>query len=207
MKTLAIISGKGGSGKTTLALHLAVAAERLALRVALLDIDPQSSAAIWADAREGESPSVTSLTPNRLRKVLGVAAEAGAALAIIDSAPHSDSAAIAAAEAADLVLVPCRPGILDLTAIGATARILKLSGKPAFVVLNAVPPHAPRLIDDAREAVKAHGLAVAPVTIAQRAAFAHSLTAGQTAQEFEPSGKASEEISALFAWLRKELAL
>jgi chromosome partitioning protein len=67
-----------------------------------------------------------------------------------------------AAEVADLVLVPCRPGILDLRAIGSTARIGKVAGKPAFVILNAAPPHAPRLIEDARAAVATHGLDVAP---------------------------------------------
>jgi chromosome partitioning protein len=206
MKTVAILSGKGGSGKSTIAMHLAVAAERRGAPVAVLDIDPQASAATWKDTRADESPSVTSLQPSRLAKALQVAENAGAVLALIDTAPHSADAAIAAAEAADLVLVPCRAGILDLRAIGATARVVKLAGKPAFVILNAVPPHAPRLIDDAREAVKAHGLEVAPIVIAQRAAFAHALTVGQTAEEYEPGGKASEEISALFKWLRSTLA-
>jgi chromosome partitioning protein len=207
MKTVAILSGKGGSGKSTLALHLAVAAERSGAPVAVLDIDPQASAAAWADSRADETPSVTSLQPSRLAKALEVAAAAGAALAIIDTAPHSADAAIAAAEAADLVLVPCRPGILDLRAIGVTARIVKLANKPAFVILNAAPPHAPRLIDDARKAVNSHGLEVSPVVIAQRAAFAHALTGGQTAEEYEPGGKAAEEITALFAWLRSVLAM
>ena len=112
-----------------------------------------------------------------------------------------------AAEASDLILVPCRPGILDLRAIGSTARIVKVAGKPAFVVLNAAPPHAPRLIEDARTAVATHGLKVAPVVIAQRAALAHSLTVGQTAEEYEPGGKAAEEIAALFAWLLTVLAV
>ena len=112
-----------------------------------------------------------------------------------------------AAEVSDLILVPCRPGILDLRAIGSTARIVKVAGKPAFVVLNAAPPHAPRLIEDARTAVATHGLDVAPVVIAQRAAFAHSLTAGQTAEEYEPGGKAAEEIAALLAWLLTVLAI
>jgi chromosome partitioning protein len=207
MKTVAILSGKGGSGKSTIALHLAVSAERRGYSVAVLDIDPQASAATWADSRSSETPSVTSLQPSRIAKAIETAREAGAALALIDTAPHSADAAMIAAEAADLVLVPCRPGILDLRAIGSTARILKLAAKPAFVVLNAAPPHAPRLIDDARAAVATHGLEVAPVVIAQRAAFAHSLTVGQTAEEYEPGGKAAEEIAALFAWLLNVLAV
>ena len=145
MKTVAILSGKGGSGKSTIALHLAVAAERRGYSVAVLDIDPQASAATWADSREGDRPSVTSLQPSRIVKALETARGAGAALAIIDTAPHSADAAMIAAEVADLILVPCRPGILDLRAIGSTARIVKVAGKPALVVLNAAPPHAPRI--------------------------------------------------------------
>jgi chromosome partitioning protein len=207
VKTLAILSQKGGTGKTTLALHLAVAAERMDIGVAVLDLDPQASAAGWKDSRPDETPSVISLQPTRMAKALEVAAASGAGLAIIDSAPHSADAAIAAAEAADLILIPCRAGILDLRAIATTARIVKLTGKPAYVVLNHTPTRAPRLIEDATQAVKQHGLEVAPVVIHQRSAFAHALTAGQTAQEYEPEGKAAQEITALFKWLQKLLKL
>jgi chromosome partitioning protein len=207
MKTIAILSQKGGTGKTTLALHLAVAAERRNIPVVVLDLDPQASAAAWKDSRADESPSVTSIQSSRLGKALEVAESAGAALVIIDSAPHSADAAIAAAEAADLILIPCRAGILDLRAIATTARIVKVTGKPAFVVLNAAPIRAPRLMEDAVAAVQQHGLAVAPVVIHQRSAYAHALTAGQTAEEYETEGKAAEEIGELFKWVGSLLAL
>ena len=92
-----------------------------------------------------------------------------------------------------------------MRAIGTTAEIVKLAGKPAFVVLNAIPPGATRLLADARAGAAVHGLAVAPVAIEQRAAFGHALTAGQTAQEFEPEGKAAEEIVQLYDWLQEQL--
>jgi chromosome partitioning protein len=207
MKTLAILSQKGGTGKTTLALHLAVAAERRDVPAVVLDLDPQASAAGWKDSRSDETPSVISLQPSRLAKALEVAKANGAELVIIDSAPHSADAAVAAAEAADFVLIPCRAGILDLRAIATTARIVKITGKPASVVLNTAPPRAPRLIEDATEAVKQHGLEVAPIVIHQRSAYAHALTAGQSAEEYEPDGKAAEEIAELFQWLRKLLKI
>lgn len=122
-------------------------------------------------------------------------------MTFIDTAPHATDAALAAAEAADLVLIPCRAGILDLRAIGTTARAVKLAGKSAYVVLNAMPPRAPNVLTDARAAVAVHGLEVAPVTMQQRAAYAHALTAGQTAQEYEPIGKAADEIGRLYTWL------
>lgn len=84
---------------------------------------------------------------------------------------------------------------------------MKVVARPAYVVINAAPPRAPRLLEDAIEAIGQHGLPVAPVTIHQRSAYAHALTAGQTAEEYEPEGKAAEEVAALFTWMHKLLAL
>ena len=205
MYTVAILSQKGGTGKTTLTLHLAVASERAGQPSAVIDLDPQASAAGWKDSRAAEAPVVVPVPPSRLPQAIEAAKSGGAALTLIDTAPHATDAALAAAEAADLVLVPCRAGILDLRAIGTTARAIKLAGKPAYVVLNAMQPRASNVLADARAAVAVHGLRVAPFTMQQRAAYAHSLTAGQTAQEYEPLGKAAAEISQLYAWLKREL--
>lgn len=206
MKTVALLSQKGGTGKTTLSLHLAVASERAGQATVVIDLDPQASAAGWKDSRSQESPTVVSVPPTRLPQALQAANAGGAGLAIIDTAPHSESASLAAARAADLVLIPCRPGILDLRAIGTSAELARLAGKRAFVVLNCMPPRATNLAADAREAVAAHGLEVAPVLMQQRAAYGHALTAGQTAQEFEPAGKATEEITRLYNWLKTKLS-
>ena len=206
MKTVAIVSQKGGSGKTTLALHLATAAEAARLPTVLLDLDPQASASGWKDSRPGETPVVVPLPHTRLAQGLQAAKDGGARLAVIDTAPHTEAPAMGAIRAADLVLIPSRPGILDLRAIGSTAELVKLAQKPAFVVLNAMPPRATQLLADATAAVAVHDLKVAPVTFQQRAAFAHALTAGQTAPEFEPDGKAAEETAALIKWLRKVLS-
>jgi chromosome partitioning protein len=205
MKIVAIESQKGGSGKTTTALNLAVAAERAGQIVVVIDLDPQASAAGWKDSRPGETPVVVSIAPARLPQALKAAEDGGADLVLIDTAPHAESAALAAAKAADFVVIPSRAGILDLRAIGSTADVVKLAGKPAAVVLNAMPPGATRLFADAKEAVTVHGLDVAPVSIQQRAALNHSLTVGQTAQEFEPGGKAADEIIELYDWLKKQL--
>ena len=205
MYVVAILSQKGGTGKTTLSLHLAVAAERAGHVAAVIDLDPQASAAGWKDSRPGETPVVVPIPASRLAQALDLARGAEAEIVFLDTAPHSSEVALAAAEAADLVLIPCRAGILDLRAIGATARLAKIAGKPAHVVLNSMPPRANNVIADAREAVTVHGLDVAPVTIQQRVAYAHALTAGQTAQEYDPDGKASEEITELYAWLRTVL--
>jgi len=205
MHTVAILSQKGGTGKTTLALHLAVAAGQKGQSVAVLDLDPQASSAGWKDSRPGDDPYVIALPHTRLSQALELAKEGGATLALIDTAPHSEGAALAAAKAADVILIPCRAGILDLRAIGTTAELAKLAGKPAYVVLNAMPPRASQVLADAREAVATHGLAVAPVAIQQRAAYGHALTVGKTAQEYEPDGKAAEETAQLYQWLHSVL--
>jgi chromosome partitioning protein len=202
MKVISILSQKGGAGKTTLALHLAAAVETAGLPSVVIDLDPQASAAGWKDSRQAETPVVISLPPTRLPQGLQAAREGGAAIVVVDTAPHSESAALGAARAADLILIPCRPGILDLRAIGTTAELVKLAQKPAYVVLNAMPPRATQLLADVRAAVGVHGLQVAPVTLQQRVAFAHALTIGATAPEYEPEGKAAEEVAAMLAWLR-----
>ena len=151
---------------------------------------------------------MVSIPAARLTQAMAAARVAAADLALIDSAPHSGDVALAAAEVADLILIPCRPGILDLRAIGATARIVKLARKAAFVVLNAMPPNAPNILADARAAVGVHGFDVrAPAfhLLQQRAAFAHALTVGKTAHEHEPGGKAAEEIAQLYEWLWGQL--
>lgn len=206
MRTVAIVSQKGGTGKTTISLHLAVAAHKAGKAAVVIDLDPQASSAGWKDSRAGEEPVVVALPAARLPQALEAARSGGADLIIIDTAPHSGDVALAAAEAADLVLIPCRPGILDLRAIGSTARAVKLAGKPAYVVLNTLPPRAPNVLADARAAVAVHGLDVAPVALQQRATFAHALTVGKTAQEYEPGGKAAEEISSLYDWLSEVIA-
>jgi chromosome partitioning protein len=199
MKTIAVISQKGGAGKTTLALNLACAAERAGLATAVVDLDPQASAKGWHDQRQQDAPAVISAQAARLPEVIETARAHGAALVILDTAPHSEATALAAARAADLILIPCRPAILDIRAIATSADVAALAKKQAVAVLNAVPPQG-RLPEEAEDAIRSYGLIVAPIRLGQRAAFVHSLTLGQTAIEFEPLGKAAQEVTALFEW-------
>ena len=206
MKIVAVISQKGGTGKTTLSVHLAVAAERSGKSAVVIDLDPQASAASWKDQRHNDTPAVVSAQSARLNEVLDTAAAHGAALTIIDTAPHSESAALSAARAADLVLIPCRPAILDLRAIGTSIDLAKLADKSPQIVFNAVPPRG-RLADEAAEAVAIYGAPVSPLRLCHRAAFMHSLTAGQTAQEYDPTGKAAAEVSQLYMWMCGQVGL
>ena len=110
MYTIALLAQKGGTGKTTLAVHVAADFEGAGGSAALVDLDPQASAALWGDKR-GRSPFVGAVPAARLEAALAAARRSGAGLVVIDTAPHSESAALAAARAADLALVPLRPGL------------------------------------------------------------------------------------------------
>jgi len=201
MKIIAVISQKGGAGKTTLAINLAVAAELAGVRsVTLVDLDPQASASVWGDNREALTPRVESAQANRLQQCLDRARADGGGFTVIDTAPHSETAALAAARAADLILIPCRPAVLDLHAIGTTIDLARLAGTPAAVVLNSIPSRG-ALADEAAEAVAGYEVTLAPVRIVQRAAYVHSLTCGKSIQEFEPRGKGAEEIDRLYRWI------
>src|SRR3546814_7800443 len=96
MPTIAIISQKGGAGKTTLALHLAAAAEDSGHTALVIDVDPQATASQWAAWRQDAPPVVIDSAPPRLAAKIEQATGQGAAFIVIDTPPHADSAASAA---------------------------------------------------------------------------------------------------------------
>lgn len=200
MKTIAIISQKGGAGKTTLAVHLATAAALAGHNAAIVDCDPQGTAASWGDRRRADTPEVVSGQAARLSVLIEAARANGAAFLVVDTAPNADQTALRAAQSADVVLIPCRAATFDLEAIQATLTLGQIAQRPAYVVLNAIPPRS-GIGREAAEGLTAQGAHVAPVMISQRAAFTHGVIDGRTAQEFEPGGKAAEEVASLYAWL------
>ena len=206
MKTVAIVSQKGGSGKTTLALHLAVASSLQTRNTAVIDLDPQASATKWADRREAELPVVLSAHASRLAHEISRVSETGGEIVFVDTAPHSDSAALEAAKFSDLILIPCRPAILDMEAISNTLDLVKTTRKPVSVVMNAVAPQGHEAAE-AAEAITGLDVQVCPVMLVNRVAFARALITGQTAQEFEPDGKAAREASQLHKFICAQLQL
>jgi chromosome partitioning protein len=208
MKTISLVNQKGGVGKTTLALHIATAFHSAGFATVILDLDPQASSTEWHDARGEESlPYVESVVPARLERAIKTSKEIGTDLLILDTAPHAEVTALEASQAADLILTPSKPGIMDIRALRKTAKMLKLAAKPAFVVLNEIPPQG----DDADEAEAAIRtdkdirMEVCPIRLIKRKAYSRSLILGQTAQEFAPSDKAAEEVEQLHMWVRSQL--
>jgi chromosome partitioning protein len=196
MKTLALVCQKGGAGKTTLAIHLAVEAAANGVRTLIMDLDPQASAARWGDRRQ---PSVIDVdvaveAAARLEASLEAAGRDGYDLVILDTAPHADQSALRAARAADLILIPMRCSILDLDAAGTTLDLCALARRPAVVVFNAIRS---KVVQEAAAALKRLGGEVCTTIIRERVAFRHALVDGRVAREFEPAGAAASEITAL----------
>lgn len=205
MPTIAIISQKGGAGKTTLALHVAAAAHDAGRVALVVDTDPQATASQWAAWRHDAPPEVIDSPPPRLAAKIAQARGQGAEFIVIDTPPHADSAARAAVEIADLVLIPCRPSAFDLSAIQTTAKLVQLLRKPAFVVFTAGPPNAPRVYQEAGELVESYGTPPCPIQIPDRAAYRHASAEGRTVMELEPQGKAAGDIRHIYKWTCQQI--
>ena len=183
-------------------MHLAVLAAESGRRVLLVDTDPQRSAADWWRVRKTDVPQLVECAAKRVPAVLEAAAADGIDLVVVDTRPSVEADTAEIARLADLVLIPTRPGILDLRAIAATVEVVLSAKRAAWIVLNAVP--AARgfgengLTAEARRALAAYRIPVAEAAIGGRAAFAHALIDGRSVTEFEPDGKAARELRNLF---------
>ena len=196
MQVIALLSTKGGAGKTSLATALAVE-----MGAVVLDLDPQASACRWRDRREAAFPVVTDVAPARLRPTLDAARARRVATVVLDTPPRSETAALEAARAADLVVVPCRPQIVDLETVPTTIQLLALARDPlAVAVLVEVPPRGQRA-DQARRAIQRLGLRVCPHTLGHRAAWGDASALGLTVGEYQPGGRAAVEFRRVVEWL------
>src|SRR5208337_1506231 len=131
------------------------------------------------------------------------ARKADMALAIIDTAGRNDDSALAAARVADLVLIPCRPNMVEIETLSAVGDLLRLAGSPpAFVLLNGIHPTATKQADEAREMVRQiFGLMSTPVHLCHRGAYAEAPTTGKAPHDLDPEGRAANELDRLFRFV------
>ena len=191
MNTWQLLARKGGAGKTTLALHLAVAAAATGRAVAIVDADEQASALAWASRRDTIAPIILVVAGGR--DLASTIARIDADLVIVDSPP---SAQARGAWQADRIIVPVQPSALDLGALGATLDLLGGRKLDALAVLTRCPPRSVET-DEARAYIRGLGLRVARTTIGERRDYARALATGAAATESAPRSRAAREITDL----------
>ncbi len=200
MKVLALTTQKGGTGKSSLAVSLAVAAQERGLKVYVIDLDPQGTAKNWYERRQASTPEVATVDPNRLGTALAALKRQGLNLVILDTPGVDTPAATAAMQAADLCLIPARPSVADIEATRPTVRSLSKLGRPFAFVLNQCPPGRSIRTTDAFRVLQLAG-AVAGVSLAMRADHMDALASGQGVTERDSSGKAAGEVRDLLQWI------
>ncbi len=204
MRVIVFASQKGGSGKTTLSGHVAVAAEQDGFGpVALVDTDPQGSLAKWWNVRETAEPAFIQSVFSNLFNDLDQARNEGFRLVVVDTPPAVTRAIAEVVSFADLVVVPTRPSPHDLRAVGPTVDIVEAKKKQMIFVVNGATARA-RITSEAAVALSQHGT-VAPTMVHHRVDFAASMIDGRTVLESNPSGRSSKEIRELWSYMKDRL--
>ena len=204
MHTIIFANQKGGAGKTTLAAHLGVAAEADgAGPVAFLDLDRQGSLTNWWQERAAEAPAFAPTTFAAFASTLGQLPREGIKLAVIDTPPVDQAGMGELLALATLVIIPIKPSPHDLRAAGATVERVRQAGRPFAFALNMTKPNA-RITAEAAAALSEHG-PVAPAMIGDRVDFAGAMVDGRTVQELDPRGRSSQEIAALWSYVKRRI--
>jgi chromosome partitioning protein len=205
LRIWSFIQQKGGVGKTTLCLNLAVAAEAKGERVLVVDLDPQGSAVFWSTTRGTNKPTIIDALPERLPDIIRAAPELGATLLMIDAPSRLDPVALAAIRVSDLVVCPAATDLLNLAPLQETVALIETADKlgVAVGVLNNIDGTAKK-IEHARGVLAALNLAVAPTSILHLPQFAAAYDKGKAVIELKPAdGKAATQIDALWGDLDK----
>ena len=207
MHTIALVSQKGGTGKSTLAIGLAIAAMQDGHKVCLLEANPQGTVSNWRRRRTQSEPTVETVTGHGdLAHRLPFLERCGVTLTIIDTAGGHSATTVAAIEAADLCLIPARPSPADIEASAPTLATIRASDKPFAFVLNQTPVRSFRLtnaaasLSDTATALNASGVLALPY-IVLRNDQQDALGAGLAVTEYALCGKSADEISGLWQWV------
>lgn len=205
MKVISVIGQKGGTGKTTLAEILAVAFAADGQATIGIDLDPQTSLCSWGDLRSADDPAIIDTQHSRLNKTLDAAKGQGVDVAIIDTAGRAEQAAMAAALASDLVILPLQPTAADLTTVEATQRIIQLAKvKASFAVLMRVKARGTRHTETTAF-LEGQGIEVCPHVIGDRVTYQDAAAAGLVPAEYEPQGKAALETQHVYMYTKNKL--
>jgi chromosome partitioning protein len=207
MHTIAMVSRKGGTGKSTLAIGLAVAAMEAGHQVCVLEADPLATVSNWRRRRTAAWPTVETIHHGYalFHRVSELACR-DVTLTIVDTAGGWNDASRAAMAAADFCLIPARPSPADIEAAAPTLAAVRESGKPFAFVLNQVPPRSARLkaaagsLGERAVALKIASVLALPA-IVLRNDQQDALGMGCGITEYAPRGKSAKEIRELWRWV------
>jgi chromosome partitioning protein len=209
MNVITVASRKGGAGKTTLCAHLAALAQSQGHKCQIIDGDPQGSLTLCNRLRSGTAMPLAT-AERGIDRALAIAQVAGAEWVFIDTSPTMWVVVQEAIRAATLVLIPARPGFLDLDAVRETVKTARERNKPYAVVLNACPVkrderEAPA-VAQSRAYLDREGVPVFAGQISHRAAFSSTLADGASAGEAEPNSLAAAEVAKLWNAVERSIA-
>jgi chromosome partitioning protein len=204
MHTIVLGTQKGGTGKSTLTIGLAVAATDSGQRVGIIDADPQGTVSNWGRRRTNPKPRVE-------RAGIGLAIERalhelrreGITVAIIDTPATNNVVSTSAIDAADLCLIPARPSPADIEAALPTVSLVRKLDKRFAFILNQTPAHGHRA-SEAAIALSAAGRLALPY-IVQRNDHQDALGVGLGVTEYDDRGQAAEEVRGLWRWVWRAL--
>jgi chromosome partitioning protein len=201
MQVFALVTQKGGTGKSSLAISLAVAAEQAGLKSAIVDIDPHGTASEWFQRRKAATPEVARVHWSYLSSQIYAFERSGHDLVVVDTPGADDSAAAAAIREAGFSLLPVRPSIADIEAMKPTLRYLNDRNKPFAFVLNQCPVGGrTSRTSNAFRALQLIG-GVCEGTLALRSDHMDALASGLGVTELAPSGKAAAEVRQVLEWV------
>ena len=208
-KVITISQQKGGTGKTTLAVHLAMAFIKYHnLKVAIIDTDPQGSLGKWFMIRTENKVSNENLT-FKTASLWGAQYESKTLkndndIVIIDTPPKIESDARPSIEAADLVLIPMAASHVDFWATGAIVEIAKKANKKILAQINRSSQRS-KLIDKTKDFIKSLDLQSTETIIGNRQIYTSSMGEGKTAVEKQRKGNAVDEIKKLSGQILNQL--
>jgi len=207
MIVIGIIGQKGGGGKTTTGLNLAVAAAEQGLASVIIDIDQQANAAKWKDRRKSENVAVIGALQSRIKQTLETARSHGADFVVIDSPGHNDSAAMETVRASDIVLLPVEPQMFHFDTLPSMRDLIRMAGdKPTFLLINKLHPAASVQAEKLKKMMgEAYSMPVCPVHLSRLDIYATSADLGLTPLEQDPKGKAALEIRSLYDFVCQQV--
>ncbi len=207
MRNIAVVARKGGSGKTTVAINLAIAAHRRGYGVQLADTDPQGSATEVLKVRDIAGPEVLRVSGGELFNLQKEGPASSIDTTILDTPAASENAIGHAIALAHLSLLVVRPTFLDIAAALQTALILRRLRKPGMILLNQAPvPRGgvePPAVKRALDALRLMQLPVVPIVLRARAAYQTTLASGRSVEELAPGSPAAEEVAGLWSYIER----